>query len=91
MKKVLDQIEDKCEELMSKQGRLPKIIFLGKIQQKGFIEEMLDLNGITDIAERLEGADQMRSSDILVNDDVRVIFTNAEDELRIDPKDVLLQ
>ena len=91
MKTVLDQIEDKCEELMSKQGRLPKIIFLGKVQQTGFIEEMLDLNGVTDPSERIKGTRQIRSSDIVVNDDVKVIFTNSEDELRIETKDVLLQ
>ena len=91
MKAVMDQIEDQCDELMRKQGRFPKIIYLGKLQQDGFIEEMLTLQNVTDVNERLEGAKQMREADIVVNEDVRVIFTDSEDEIRIESKDILLQ
>lgn len=83
--KIFDRIEAECEKLMKQDGRTPQAFYLGKREWIDFVEELLDLQETPDTLKSL-GRQKIAESDIIINDDVRVIPTDRETEFRVEAK-----
>ena len=68
---------------------MPKTIYLGKKQKEMFIRELMEMQE-TPIEHRKEVRAAILASDVKINDDVDVIFTNEDDEVRFETKKELL-
>jgi hypothetical protein len=86
---LFDKLEDECDRLMREEGRMPQSIYLGKKQKEMFIRELMEMQE-TPIEQRGEMRAAILASDIKINDDVDVIFTNEDDEVRFETKKELL-
>jgi len=89
MSLLFDTLEDECDRLLKKEGKVPQAIFLGKKQTEMFIKELMDMQE-TPESDREEIRIFLLKCDTIINDDVSVIFTDKEDEMRFETKKELL-
>jgi PHD/YefM family antitoxin component YafN of YafNO toxin-antitoxin module len=84
--KIFDQIENEADRLMKKEGRGMKAVYLGKKEFAMLVEELMD---IQETPENLKANTRqaMAEADIVINDDVKIIPTNKDTELRVVPKE----
>jgi hypothetical protein len=89
MSSLFDTLEDECDRLLKQEGKVPQAIFLGKKQTEMFINELMDMQE-TPESDRKEMREFFLKCETIINDDVNVIFTDKEDEMRFVTKKELL-
>lgn len=89
MSSLFDTLEDECDRLLKQEGKVPQAIFLGKKQTEMFINELMDMQE-TPESDRKEMREFILKCETIINDDVNVIFTDKEDEMRFVTKKELL-
>ena len=86
--KIFDRIEEEADRLMTQEGKMMKAVYLGKKEWAEFLEELLDLQK-TPPKSRAYARQELLTSAIVINDDVRVLESDNESELRVVPKERL--
>ena len=88
MSKIFDTIESEADRLMKTEGKFMKAIYLGKKEFAQLVEELLEMQETPENL-KANARQAMVEADIVINDDVRVIPTNKDTELRVVPKEQL--
>lgn len=83
--KIFDKIESEADRLMKQEGKFMNIVYLGKKEWNDFVEELLDLQETPENL-KANGRHRISESDIIINDDVRVIPTEKDSEFRVEAK-----
>lgn len=84
---IFEQIEDECDRLFQI-GKIPLVIRLGKKQMSAFIEELMIQQDIPEF-DKNSVREEIEDSEIIINDEVRVVATENDDELTIETTTVV--
>lgn len=88
MTKIFDQIENEAERLMKIEGKTMKAVYLGKKEFAMLVEELMEIQETPNNL-KADARQVMAESDIVINDDVRIIPTNKDTEMRVVPRERL--